>query len=263
VIDWDTYFRFELLHRRFAPVDFRRWKRASQRALRALFPGPGVRVLDATAGLGDHTVNLAELGFSTEATDASPVAREATRRALAAAELDVPVHEARWESLGTNLGRRFDLIFNDAIHWTEDEATMHAALVGAREALVPGGALVFFFADARMPEPDAGLSVLSWDKEHLARHELAWSHPDGEAEVTHLVVREHAPRHIDEHHLYVTRTNAAKSLSSLVMRRIYAWDWHAMVGAAKRAGFADVTSHLFQNDHGATVAMNLARVSAA
>ncbi len=257
MIDWDTYFRYELLHRRHAPVDFRRWKRASQRALRALHPGT-VRVLDATAGLGDHTVNLAELGFLTEATDASPVAREATAKAVAAAGVEVPIHGARWENLGTDLGQRFDLIFNDAIHWIDGEEAMHAALVGTREALAPGGALVFFFADARMPEPEAGLSILGWDTEHLARHELAWSHPDGDAEVTHVVVREHAPRHIDEHHLYVTRTRSEKSLQSLIMRRIYAWDWSAMTRALERAGFTDVKSDVFENDHGSSVALNRA-----
>lgn len=224
MIDWDTYFRYQLLHRRYDPVDFRRWKRASQRALREMHPGDRVRVLDATAGLGDHTVNLAELGFVTEASDASPVAREATNAALANAKLDVPVHDARWESLGTILGCRFDIVFNDAIHWIEGPEEMHRALVGTREALVPGGALVFFFADARLPEERAGRRVLEWDKKHLARHELAWIHADGDAEVTHVVVREHADDHIDEHLLYVTKRAEEKHLESLVMRRIYAWD---------------------------------------
>lgn len=257
-IDWDGYFRYELLHRRYDPVDFRRWKRASQRALRELHPGPNVRALDATAGLGDHTVNLAEVGFVTEASDASPVARQATMDALAAAKLDVPVHDARWETLGTQLGQRFDLIWNDAIHWIEGEDAMHAALVGARDALVPGGALVFFFADARMPEPLAGRTILAWDKEHLARHELAWSHADGDAEVTHVVVREHGATFIDEHHLYVRRTPHEKSLESLMMRRIYDWDWAAMNRALERAGFGDVRSDLFTNDHGKSVALNRA-----
>lgn len=257
MIDWDTYFRYQLLHRRHDPVDFRRWKRASQRALRELHPGT-VRVLDATAGLGDHTVNLAELGFVTEASDASAVAREATKAALAAAKLDVPVHDARWESLGTTLGCRFDLVFNDAIHWIESADDMHRALVGTRDALVPGGALVFFFADARLPAERAGRHVLDWDKTHLARHELAWIHPDGDAEVTHVVVREHADDHIDEHLLYVTKRAEEKRLESLVMRRIYAWDWHAMTQALARAGFGDVKSDVFVNDHGTEVALNRA-----
>lgn len=257
MIDWDRYFRHELFHRRFAPVDFRRWKRASQRALREMYPGE-VRVLDATAGLGDHTVNLAELGFRTEASDRSPVAREATARAVAEAKLEVPVHDAAWERLGTNLGQRFELVFNDAIHWIETEEAMLAALRGAYDALVPGGALVFFFADGRMPEPGAGLSIKKWDEEHLAPHELAWSHDDGDRTVTHVVSRASYPESIDEHHLYVVRAGAETTLEAVRMRRVYRWDFHAMTAAAKQAGFREVRSDVFRNDHGSEVAINRA-----
>ena len=53
VEDWDRYWRFEDFRRSCDPLDFRRWKRDSQRALRALHPGDEVRLLDATAGMGD------------------------------------------------------------------------------------------------------------------------------------------------------------------------------------------------------------------
>jgi SAM-dependent methyltransferase len=260
--DWDLVWRHERLHRRREPVDFRRWKRASQRALRELFPGEGVRVLDATAGLGDHTVNLAELGFEVEACDASAEARDATHEALRAAGLAerVVVFDARWEALGETRAARYDLIFHDAIHWIEDEDAMHRALVGLRGALAPGGALVFFFADPEQPEEGAGMRILDWDREHIAPRELAWDHEtDDGGRVTHVRVAAPAERHVDEHLLYLVRDARGRArLESTAMRRIYRWDWHAMRGALARAGYGEVIGRHFVNDKGHTFAMSLA-----
>lgn len=259
--DWDLFWRHERLHRRHDPVDFRRWKRASQRALRELCPGEGVRLLDATAGLGDHTVNLAELGFRVEACDASAEARDATREALDAADLrDVPVFEARWEELGRAHAARYDLIFHDAIHWIEDEDAMHRALVGLRDALAPGGALVFFFADPAEPDEDAGLRILEWDRAGIAPRELAWDHAtDDGGRVTHLRIATPAEQHIDEQLLYVVRDAAGRArLESTTMRRIYRWDWHAMGRALARAGYGDVIGRHFVNDKDHSFAMSLA-----
>ena len=256
--DWDLYYRHERLHRRHEPLDFRRWKRASQVALRGLYQAEGVRILDSTSGLGDHTVNLAELGFVTEACDSSSQARESTREALASAGLDVPVHDAQWESLGATFPSRFDLVWNDAIHWLETDERMHAALVGLRGALKPRGALVFFFADARHPEENAGMAIHAWDREHLRPHELAWSHRDGDTDTTHIIARQPTSRHIDEHHLYVRTQHGQAQLESLLMRRIYRWDWHAMARALIAAGYEDLRSDRFLNDNGDPFTMNRA-----
>lgn len=262
--DWDLYWRFERLHRRHAPVDFRRWKRASQRALREMFPAEGVRVLDSTAGLGDHTVNLAELGFRVEACDASAEAREASREAIARAGVAVEVLDARWESLGDELPSRYDLVWNDAIHWIEHEDEMHRALVGIRGALrpsaggAPGGALVFFFADPDRREPGAGLESLAWDREGTKAHELLWDHETDEGRVTHLRVAIPSDTVLDEHHLWVVRDRAGTHLESTAMRRIYRWDWHAMSEACARAGYREVTGTSFENDKGHRASMCLA-----
>lgn len=253
--NWDSYFEYELLHRAHEPVDFRRWKKASQRALRELYPGADVRVLDATCGLGDHTVNLAELGFLTEASDRSAVARAATEKALGSAGLNVPIHDVLWEKLGATFPARFDLIWNDAIHWIEEPRHMHDALVGARDALKPGGALVFFFADGREPDPNAGARVLAWDKEHLATEETAWEH-DG---ITHRIVRTFSDTHIDELHVFEHKTNGGNARRvDVPMRRVYRWDFHAMSQAVRAAGFAEIKSDTFTNDKGHTFAMNRA-----
>lgn len=260
--DWDTYWRYERLHRLYDPVDFRRWKRASQRALRERFAGERVRVLDATAGLGDHTVNLAELGFRVDACDASAEAREATREALQRAHLAdaVSVFEARWEELGALCPSRYDLVFHDALHWIEEPAAMRASLRGLREALVPGGSLVFFFADAREPDAGAGMRLLAWDRAHLAPHEFGWEHPIGEAgRVTHVRVNVAHEAHIDQHHVYVLRDEQGHTrLDSVVLRRIYRWDYHAMRAVLAECGFGPIESCVCQNDKGHSFAMNFA-----
>ena len=260
-MDWDLYWRMQLIRRRADPVDFRRWKRASQKALRELHPGEGVRVLDATAGLGDHTVNLAELGFEVEACDTSPVAREASAQALREAGLHgVPIHDLRWQDLGGALPGRFDLIFHDSLHWIEASDEMHEVLLGLRDALRPGGELVFFFADPRMAEPGDGAQVRQWDREGLPLHEHVWDAPDGDAHVT--LVRANVDREggIDQHHLYVrAHADGTRELSALIMRRVYRWDWHAIGEALRKAGFVEVVGDIFVNDGGHEFAMNRAR----
>src|SRR5262245_9616285 len=128
-MDWDLYWRFELFRRSADPLDFRKWKSDSQRELAALHPG-GKLLLDSSAGLGDHTVNLAEHGFRVEACDTSDVALTATRQAVAEARADVEVFRARWEELGRD--GRYDLIFNDALHWIHEETELLAVLRGLR-----------------------------------------------------------------------------------------------------------------------------------
>lgn len=258
---WDVLLHFERAHRVHAPVDFRRWKKASQRALRARFPGDDVRVLDATAGLGDHTVNLAELGFITSAGDASEVAREATRAACAAAGLDVPVLDIRWETLGQTHPAHFDLIFHDAIHWIEQQDVMHEVLQSLRAALRPQGALAFFFADVRDSDPGAGARVRAWDLAHMTRHELAYREPYEGGYVTKTIVRVPVNDIVEEHHLFAIETpNAAPRLESATLHRIYRWDFAAMQQAVQQAGFSRLEGQLFLNDKGHETAMCLAYV---
>ncbi len=246
-LDWDTYWRFEAFRRACDPLDFHRWKRDSQRALRELYPGEGVRLLDSTAGMGDHTVNLAEEGFVVEACDESAVARAETEAAVRAAGLAVPVFEAAWERLAETHAARWDLIFNDALHWTWDEAALRAQLAGFLGALKPGGALVFFFADARMPEEGAGLQLLEEDWGG-PEPRVAWSHAKDGRRVTLTVMKERGPDYIDAHHLFHDqRAGGAPTLETLTMREVYRWDWHALSRLLADVGFVDVRSDVFPN----------------
>lgn len=255
--DWDCYWRYELLRRRADPLDFRRWKRDSQRELKGLYPG-APRLLDSTAGLGDHTVNLAEEGFVVDAIDTSPVARQATRRAVAEAGLEVEVFDAPWERIGRP--GRYDVIFNDALHWTYDEEALRAQLRGLFDALAPGGALVYFFAEATDPAPDYGARVLAWDWERTEERRVAWSHVvDGTAvELTIESVR--GEDFIDEHHLFVERRPDGKEhRQQLTMRRVYRWDWYHLTPLLIDVGFTGMRSDEFENTaKGYTFAMNRA-----
>lgn len=257
--DWDTYWRWELFRRRCDPLDFRRWKRDSARELRGLHPG-AVRLLDSTAGLGDHTVNLAELGFEVEACDQSALARAETARKVAEAGLPVRVFDARWEDLGAQAPGRYDLIFNDALHWTYEPEALEAALRGFLGALAPGGALVFFFADATKPGPGEGLGVLAHDWAATAPERLVWDHRDGVLGVSLVQVCTRGPDYIDQLHLYLVREGDAPArLESLTMRAVYRWDWHALGALLRRVGFVDLETRRFQNVKGRTYPMSFAR----
>jgi SAM-dependent methyltransferase len=286
-MSWDAYWRFELFRRACDPLDFRKWKRDSQRELKKLYPGEPL-LLDSTAGLGDHTVNLAEEGFRVEACDDSEVALDATQRAVGDAGLDVRVFRARWEELGTITPAHYDLVFNDALHWTYDEGELRAALRGLFGALRPGGALVFFFADEREPEPGAGLSILEWDWRKMEPERVVWDHASDGHRVTLTITPERGPDFIDEHHVFLSREEDAHDsprssaghpggvraedaegprirtrettadLRRLTMRRVYRWDWHGLVPLLRDAGFTGERSDHFENVKGYTFAMSRA-----
>lgn len=256
-MDWDTYWRFERFRRHADPLDFRRWKRDSQRALRGLYAEGEPLLLDSTAGMGDHAVNLAEEGFRVEACDRSEVALEFTQRAVSEAGLQVPVFQADWRDLGRP--GRYSLIFNDELQSIYDEAELRAVLAGFLDALAPGGALVFFFADENHAEPGHGLEALEWDWRRLAEARIAWDHTyDGRSvALTKLAVR--GADFIDEHHLYLSREQEGPAqLTSLTMRRVYRWDWHGLAPLLHDVGYVDLRSDHFENVKGHTFALSRA-----
>lgn len=258
--DWEMYWRWELFRRACDPVDFRRWKRDSQRELKALYADrPDAILLDSTCGLGDHTVNLAEEGFHVEACDRSDTALRATETAVREAGLSVPVFRAQWADLERTHTARYDVVFNDALHWMDDTAALEAALKGFLGALKPGGALVYFFADEHEPERGAGLRSLEWDWSRMQRAEIAWDHAREGTQVTLTVMNERVTDAIDQHHFYVIREpDAAVRLETLTQRRLYRWDWHALTPMLARAGFVKMHSRHFQNVKGYEYAMNFA-----
>lgn len=254
--DWDTFWRFEQIRRDFDPLDARRWKSDSQSALKSLYPGRPL-LLDSTAGLGDHTVNLAEQGFQVEACDTSDVALASTQTALKIAGIeDVPVFRGEWADL--ERPARYDLIFNDAIHWVYEESQMRSAAKGLLEALKPGGTLVYFYADKSKPGEDVGGRQLESDWEEMSAAREAWHY---ENEATSLRLSLTAKRGvgcIDEEHTYELREGETRSTHQLTMRHVYHWDWFHLTPLLQDVGFTNVRSNHFVNVKGRTYAMNRA-----
>ncbi len=154
---------------------------------------------------------------------------------------------------------RYDVIFNDAIHWTYDEEALRAALRGLRDALAPGGALVFFFADEADAHAGAGLEILEWDWEHMEHERVAWDHTVEGRSVRLAITLERGADFIDEHHVYAVReSDGAAHRQSLTVRRVYRWDWHAMTRVLRDEGFEDIRCDHFENVKGHTYAMNRA-----
>jgi SAM-dependent methyltransferase len=252
------HWRWEIFRRACDPLDVRKWKRDSSVALWSLLGKPGARLLDSTCGLGDHSINLRDVGFDVEACDASAFVLEEAARNIRDAGVEVPLFACRWQDLGKR-SARYDVVFNDVIHWIHDPNELREAAAGLRDALVPGGSLVFFFADGREPEAGAGKKILEWDWENMARTELAWEHEKDGTRVSLGLMNERGDDFIDQHHFYVVRERDAVRLESFTMRRVYRWDFHALSRALADVGFRDITSHAFENVKGHGYALNLAR----
>jgi SAM-dependent methyltransferase len=263
--DWHTWWRWELFRRRVDPIDFRRWKADSSRELRRLPVGQDLdgrppRLLDASCGMGFHALIQHELGFEVEACDACDLALASARALFAEAEAPIPAFAARWEDLGDLRPGRYDLIFNDEVHQLRPRAALLAVLRGFAGALRPGGALVFFFADAA--KPDDGVNQAAWEWQHMDRDRLAWTARDGGLEVSLRVVAERAGDDlILEHHRYAIREDGQPDRhEATTMGKSYLWDWDSILPVLTEAGFDRFECHHFVNVHGRTYAMNLASV---
>ncbi|MCP4867147.1 MAG: class I SAM-dependent methyltransferase [Proteobacteria bacterium] len=247
--DWDTFWKWELHRRRTDPIDFRQWKADSSRELRALFPGDGVRLLDASCGMGFHALIQHELGFEVEACDANP-------RVLAAAtELfdgAVEAFPARWEELGQLRPDRYDLVFNDEVHQVRPASALLAVLSGFAGCLKPGGALVFFFADSA--KPDDGVNQCLYEWEHMERSRHAWTAEGVRLDVEAELVGDDQ---ILEYHRY---TLPDGSTETATLSKSYCWDWDSILPVLRDAGFVRFESRRFMNIKGWEYALNLAFV---
>jgi SAM-dependent methyltransferase len=266
--DWDAWWRWEIFRRRVDPIDFRRWKADSSRALRELPEGRDrdgrpPRLLDASCGMGLHALIQHELGFEVEACDASAVALAAARALFDAEGAAIPTFQTRWEELGTLRSGRYDLIFNDEVHQVRPHAALLEVLRGFAGALRPGGSLVFFFADDA--KPDDGVNQATWAWEHMERDRHAWTARDGDLEVSLRVEAERAGDDlILEHHHYDIRPDGRPAeRETVTLGRSYLWDWDRVLPVLREAGFDAVRCHQCVNVHGRTFTMNLASMPAA
>lgn len=262
---WGLFWRWEVVRRRHDPLDFRRWKADSSRALRGLPQGQdrgglAPRLLDASCGMGFHAVVQHELGFRVDACDADPVALAAARTLFEAEGADIEAFQARWEDLGQLRPGAYDLVFNDEVHQVRGRDAMLAVLRGFAGCLRPGGSLCFFFADALKPAD--GRNQAAWEWEHMERDRVAWSVRDGDRDVELRVVAEREGDDcIAEHHRYTIRRDGQPDRHERgTLRKSYCWDWDSWLPVLREAGFARFESHRFDNVQGHWFAMNLASV---
>ena len=262
-VDWDTFWRWEILHREQDPVDFRRWKSDSSRELRQLPQGrdrdgrPPL-ILDSSCGLGFHAMAQHHLGFRVEGCDRNRLVLARAREAMQAEGMDIPTFEAAWESLGTTHPARYDLIFNDEVHQVRPKDELLAVCRSFRTALKPGGSFVFFYADATKPHNGPGHA--QWDWDHFHRRRTAWEVRRDDLEVTLEIRPERAEETLVlEHHSYrIRESGTPERFESMTMARNYFWDWDHVVPLLKEAGFDQVESYQFVNVYGNLYSMNLA-----
>ncbi len=102
------------------------------------------RVLDAAAGTGYHSVQLAQAGLDVVAADGAETMLAKTEENLAAHDLDVPTHQADWRHLAGEVPGRFDavLCLGNALTHVFDRAERRRALEQFHRVLRPGGLAV-------------------------------------------------------------------------------------------------------------------------
>jgi hypothetical protein len=200
--------------------------------------------------MGFHAMIQHELGFAVDACDANARVLAAARELLAGSPIQV--FQARWEELGRLRPQRYDLVFNDEVHQVRGEDVLTAVLAGFAGCLRPGGALVFFFADALKPGDGVNQCRYEWDHRSRSRH--AWTVDGVRLDVEAERVGDDL---ILEHHRY---TLADGTVERATMGRSYRWDWDAILPVMRAAGFVRFESRSFTNIKGWGYAMNLAFV---
>jgi SAM-dependent methyltransferase len=107
--------------------------------------GPGARVLDCAAGIGQLAVGLRLMGFDVTASDASSAMVERTRRLAADRGVDVRTVVCGWEQLvDQGWSDSFDAVFcvGNSLTHAPGQAARRTALEQMAAALRPGGILV-------------------------------------------------------------------------------------------------------------------------
>ncbi len=126
-----------------ADVDYDAWARYVLSLLALHGVQKGARVLDAACGTGRLTIPLAKAGYAVTGADASEdmlrVAGENARRA----GLNVPFIRQRLESLSVHRPLGALVCACDGVNYLASEEEVKAFFTAARNALAPGGALLF------------------------------------------------------------------------------------------------------------------------
>lgn len=108
----------------------------------------GARVLDLGAGIGRHTLALAQMGFDVVAFDAAPESLAAIRQAATAADLSVEVVQGLMTDLSFPAAS-FDHVLSWNVIYHGDEAVVTRSIAEIARVLKPGGSFLGTMLSAR------------------------------------------------------------------------------------------------------------------
>jgi SAM-dependent methyltransferase len=257
---WTTLYRWQWFQRPQWRDRFRQRKAASPTAFkRILGDVESKTALDCSCGLGLKTIVMKELGLRVWGSDACAFAVEKARELAELEGAAIEYFLSTWADLAKNTELRFDGVFNDALCWLVTEEQFESAIRGIREALAPGGVLVWMGA-AKGDPVGKGIELMRGKFESLGRFAVEWSHAAEGLACTSVAVRELGPDYMDEHHLFLISEASGKRLETATIRQPAYWDWPRIERLFRRAGYSDLRTESFPGlgQKGADVLLNVA-----
>jgi len=216
-------------------------------AVLSILGNPGNKlVLDATCGLGRHTVVMSHLAMSVVGSDANAYAVGMAREPAAVEGRRVGFFVSSWRNLAANTGHRFDAICVDSLmDCCEKREDLVASFAGIAGVLKRGG--VFMFPG---PEPGEKMrEVLDGARQACPQFYVEWQHRADRCECACIHARYRGPDFIDDNLLYLAKEAASEPrLETAKVRQWFKWDRQCLDDAARSVGFSEVRTERF---HGA------------
>jgi SAM-dependent methyltransferase len=259
---WETLHRWEWFRRRQWQASFRERRRTISTAVAAILHERGHADglgLDCSCGLGLHTIAFMEAGLRVQGADRSAFAVSRAQELARNEGHHIPFFVASWHDLPTCTPQRFDAIFCDALSWLRTRHAFQEALQGLREALQPGGALLFLGAPEGTPD-DRGAQLLQ-ERWHAQPHyALDWSHTDGHVTCTKMSVGALGADFLDRHHVFLIEEAGAQRLECVTIRESAHWSWARLVALFHEAGFSHLSTYAVQqwSSRGMPAGLNVA-----
>lgn len=168
-----------------------------------------------------------------------------------------PGHEIVFMYMRT--AHRFDAIFCDALSWIRTRSDFEAALRGFRDALRPGGLLLFLGAPEGAPS-GRGRQLLHERWREASPHALDWHHAEGQVTCTKMSMAELGADYLDRHHLFLIEEAGAQRLERATIRESVQWSWDRLVPLFSSAGFSDLSTYAVRSwsSRGMAAGLNVA-----
>jgi SAM-dependent methyltransferase len=241
---WDLVHRWHWFHRRLWQAEFREGKVPITRAIAAVLAERGLAsgpVLDCACGLGLQAITLAEAGLEVDGADRSAFAVARAQELAREEGREIRCFVSLWQELPARAPRRYDALFCDALPWVASRRQLARALAAMREALRPGGVLIFLGAPAGSTAASYRRAVREWWRTR-PRFSLDWRHGEGGVTCTGITVGELGSDWIDWHLLFLVEEAGATRLERATIRESKRWHWQRLTGLFAEAGFSDLAT---------------------